>query len=413
MSAKTSSKIYAPVSAELAATYDERRMVRPAMPRMYLKDNVLQAARKRIAWLFDEFDNLVICTSGGKDSTVLTELALQIAREKNRLPLDVMFLDQELEWQETISYMRTVMYRPDVRPHWLQVPFTLSNATSKKDAWLNAWDPSVADIWMREKEDIAVKDNTFGTKRFKELFDAYAMHAWPDQKLVWLAGLRADENPGRSLGVTGGVTYGGETWGRKMRGAQHYTMYPIYDWSAVDIWKCIHENGWTYNQIYDVQYQQGINFRAMRISALCHEIAIKSLWTMQEISAETYRLVIRRLAGTDAAIKLGESNMLPSALPPMFKDWADYRDFLLPRLIENPEWIAKMQRTFEADDRWYENAPWLADLQRNHVHSILCNDWEFVRRDNFMSKNHIVRWLVWVREQAKQREMEGQNANAN
>ena len=406
-------RTFGPISKELAAEYHKDTMKAPAHPRMYLKDNVYEAARKRLAWLFDEFPNLVVCNSGGKDSTILTELALEIARDKGRLPLDVMFLDQELEWQETIEYMRTVMYRPDIRPHWVQVPFQLSNATSKDTAWLNAWDPSLESQWMRPKEPIGITENVYGTMRFKELFDAYAAHTWPGQKLVWLAGLRADESPGRTRGVTSQLTYGGETWGRKMTGKEHYSMYPIYDWSAVDVWKCIHEKGWKYNSIYDAQYQQGVRFREMRISALCHELALKSLWTLQEISPETYELVIKRLAGTDAVIKLGEDQMLVMKVPPMFRDWADYRDYLLPRLIQNPEWVEKMRAQFEADDEWYVNAPWFWELQRNHVQSILCNDWEFVRRANYMNKTHVLRYLMWSRIQVLRQAKEVENAIGN
>ena len=60
--------------------------------KFYLDDDVLTAGRKRMAMLFDEFEEIVVNFSGGKDSTVILELALEEARKRNRLPLNVFSL---------------------------------------------------------------------------------------------------------------------------------------------------------------------------------------------------------------------------------------------------------------------------------------------------------------------------------
>jgi len=53
--------------------------------------NVYDAAIKRFEYLFDNFDKVVVSFSGGKDSTVCLNLALEVAKKKNKLPLDVYF----------------------------------------------------------------------------------------------------------------------------------------------------------------------------------------------------------------------------------------------------------------------------------------------------------------------------------
>lgn len=67
------------------------------MKKILMPKTVLEAAKERIRRLFDEFENVVVSYSGGKDSTIVLELTLEIAREKGRLPQKVMFLDQEGE----------------------------------------------------------------------------------------------------------------------------------------------------------------------------------------------------------------------------------------------------------------------------------------------------------------------------
>ena len=106
--------------------------------KIYKKINVYDQALNRVRFLFEEFDNVVVGFSGGKDSTVVLNLALQIAEEQNRLPLKVMFIDQEAEWQNVIDYMHTIMEDERVDPMWMQIPFKIFNSTSNKNQWITA-----------------------------------------------------------------------------------------------------------------------------------------------------------------------------------------------------------------------------------------------------------------------------------
>ena len=42
--------------------------------KMYLNKTVFDAAKERISWLFDNFENVIVGVSGGKDSTVVLNL---------------------------------------------------------------------------------------------------------------------------------------------------------------------------------------------------------------------------------------------------------------------------------------------------------------------------------------------------
>ena len=89
---------------------------------IYTKQNVYDAAIERLEYLFDEFDEVICSISVGKDSTVVLNLCLEVAKKKNKLPLKVLFLDQEAEWQSVIEHIREVMNMKEIEPMWFQVP---------------------------------------------------------------------------------------------------------------------------------------------------------------------------------------------------------------------------------------------------------------------------------------------------
>ena len=89
--------------------------------KIYKKNNVYEEALNRIRFLYDEFDEVVVGYSGGKDSTVTLRLAVEVAREKGKLPVKALFIDQEAEWGAVIEHMREVQADPDVELLWYQI----------------------------------------------------------------------------------------------------------------------------------------------------------------------------------------------------------------------------------------------------------------------------------------------------
>lgn len=132
---------------------------------IYKETNVFEEAIKRINMIFDYNDEVIVSMSGGKDSTVVFNLALMIARERNRLPLKVFWLDQEAEWQNTVDYMDKIMHMPEVTPLWFQIPFQFPNnlSTANGKESLLIWDPEQKDKWVHPQSDISIKKCPFST----------------------------------------------------------------------------------------------------------------------------------------------------------------------------------------------------------------------------------------------------------
>lgn len=345
--------------------------------KIYKDQNVYDAALERIRYMFDEFPQVVVSMSGGKDSAVVFELCLQVAREKDRLPLKVMWLDQECEFQSTVDYMRDIFYMDEVEPYWLQIPFRLQNATSATDQWLMCW--GEGEEWVREKDPISIKENTYGTDRFQKLMEAFAEQTFGDQPTAILTGVRTEESPTRFIALTKDATYKGITWGNQINPKLGvYNFCPIYDWTYIDVWKAINDHGWKYNTYYNTMYQHGVPVRKMRVSNYFHETAVHALFMLQEVEPETYQRATQRISGLDAAVKMGRDDYFVYELPFMFKDWREYRDYLLKHLIIDPKYNEGFAKRFASMERRYPHEVGKG-MFKAQINAILANDVGFTK----------------------------------
>ena len=201
--------------------------------RIIKSTNVLEEAYKRYEYIFDEFENVVIGFSGGKDSTVTLEIALEIATKRNRLPLDVVFIDQEGEFENTITYMRRIRERPEINLHWYQMPIMINVSTNMTETHLFCWDEKDKHKWIRPKEEGSIGENVYCKKEtyFNDLFNAILRKDFSDKKTAFLGGVRTEEAPKRLRGLTMGDVYKGITWGKVVT-KQIIILYPLYDWTT-------------------------------------------------------------------------------------------------------------------------------------------------------------------------------------
>lgn len=354
--------------------------------RIFLNKDVLTAARERISYLFDEFPNVVVAYSGGKDSTVVFHLVMEEATKRGRLPQAVFWLDQEVEFADTVDMVKSVMYRDDVKPFWLQVPFKMENgASTQKGFWKYLWGVDDEDKWVRPKDPIAIHEADYLDKdtEFYDMFDKFIDHEYGDEPAILVGGMRAEESPTRALTLTYAPKYKDIAWAKRLKSknkeALHFTFYPIYDWSYTDVWHYIAENDFPYCKIYDKKFSQGEAISSMRVSSLQHAQALTGLKNLQELERENYNKIAKRLEGVSAINQLQSTALnVPKELPYMFRDWAEYRDYLVEHLVDDPEAKEMYKRHCKKQDQKFTVKSLLDEASKRLITAVLKNDYYLV-----------------------------------
>tara|TARA_R110000764_G_scaffold3378_11_gene14169 strand:- start:1153 stop:2319 length:1167 start_codon:yes stop_codon:yes gene_type:complete len=356
--------------------------------KIYSKENVHTEAIKRINRLFDDFENVVVGFSGGKDSTVCLNLTLMVAEQRNRLPLKVVWVDQEAEWQGTADYCEEVFADKRIKPMWFQIPMKWYNNLSSTEKYIHIWQKDKKHI--REQSDISIKENVYLDFGFNGLFEQIFKVHFPDQKSCYISGVRTEESPKRLMSLTSALTYKDITWGKKLNEKLgHYTFYPIYDWTYGDVWKFIFDNDIKYNRIYDSLFSHGVKVRNMRISNLHHETAIQNLLLIQEIEPDTWNKVAERVDGSNAVKHLkGSAFKCPKELPYMFNSWKQYALHLADNMIDDDEFIGTMNKEIKNHKKYMITNDVYIAFYRVIINTILAQDFDWTKFNNFTLSQH-------------------------
>jgi predicted phosphoadenosine phosphosulfate sulfurtransferase len=341
----------------------------------------LDAARRRIAFIFDHFEDIKVSVSGGKDSTVLAHLMLEEAKRRER-KIGVFFLDEEVVYQSTVdqvSYLMEEMAPEYTIPLWLQVEFNLTNATSLEERHLVAWEAGKHEIWMRPKKSYAIKYPPWNpdTQKIENREIGLGFYAVLEnfeacyEDAAFVVGLRGTEAPNRWRAVSKNpVEIGGNRvfWGTKK--GENYSLYPLYDWNYHDVWRYIYDEGLRYSRVYDYMFRKGMGVNEMRISSLIHERSFKSIVELPEFEPKTYEKLVERIKGIEFAQETGKraKSFRARKLPKNYDSWIVYRDFLL-ETHPDPEETAVFRKRFA---RHLENEY----VARQQVRQLLLNDTE-------------------------------------
>ena len=105
--------------------------------------NVYELAQERLKVIFNEFDNIYVSFSGGKDSGVLLNMCIDYIRKNNlKVRLGVFHMDYEIQYKMTIDYVdRMLEANKDILDVYrVCIPFRVATCTSMYQSFWRPWE---------------------------------------------------------------------------------------------------------------------------------------------------------------------------------------------------------------------------------------------------------------------------------
>ena len=115
-------------------------------------ENVYELIQKRLKFIFDEFDNIYVSFSGGKDSGVLLNLCIDYIRKHNlNRKIGVFHMDYEAQYKMTTDYVEeTFRQNLDILEiYHVCVPFKVVTCASMYQQFWRPWDEEMHANWVR------------------------------------------------------------------------------------------------------------------------------------------------------------------------------------------------------------------------------------------------------------------------
>jgi predicted phosphoadenosine phosphosulfate sulfurtransferase len=319
---------------------NDYRLTVKARKRTMLDVDVYTLACERVARLLDDFDGVAVAFSGGKDSTAVLNVTLEVANSDPRfarhLPLRVLHYDEEAIPYETEAYVRRVSQRDDVALEWMCLPFKHRNACSRTNPWWWPWAPEARELWCRPLPPEAITTlkgfpiNPPGARLTAP--DTNGLFVPPELgNVAMLMGIRGAESRTRAHAVTSVARHGDVNYIKKFDGPTGYgnvfKAYPIYDWRTSDVWTAPARLGWDHNEAYDRMAMMGISPGAQRCSPAFGEEPMQKLHMFAACFPEVWDKMCVRVPGAAAAARyattelysFGERPQKPPGMP-----WPDF-----------------------------------------------------------------------------------------
>jgi len=292
----------------------------------YLNKNVYEMSLERINYLYDRFDNIVVNFSGGKDSTAVLNLTIEVAKKRNKLPVKVVFFDEEAIHPPTIEYVKRVRERKDVDLEWYCLPVKHRNACSNEQPFWFCWNPDEKDLWIREMPEFAIKEHPkfkLGLS-FQEFSDR--MHPVEMGTVCMLVGIRTQESLRRFRAICSKKNDNFIT--SKADFKNTYKASPIYDWSSEDVWRAVSKFNWDYNKTYDVFNKTKLfgKYLTQRVCPPYGEEPLRGLWIYSQCFPEMWHKMLYRVKGVATAWRYGNTELYSVGLKnkPKGMTWREY-----------------------------------------------------------------------------------------
>lgn len=318
------------------------------MRKQYTEQNVYEALQKRLKFIFEEFDNIFVSFSGGKDSGLLLNLTQDF--QKKYYPnkkIGVFHQDFEAQYTVTTEYVDRTFKRiqHEVEPYWVCLPMATRTALSSYQMYWYPWDDTKEHLWVRPMPQysyvINLEHNPITTYHYRmyqedlsKQFSRWYRISHGNKKTVCLLGIRADESLQRYSAILNKkYGYKDECWISKQF-KDVWMASPIYDWSNSDVWHANYLFNYDYNKLYDLYYMAGLKPDQMRVASPFNDYAKDSLNLYRVIDPEIWTKLVGRVKGANFTSIYGKTKAMGyrNLKLPEGHTWESYTKFLLSTL---------------------------------------------------------------------------------
>lgn len=318
------------------------------MIKEYTDQNVYEALQERLKYIFEEFDNIFVSFSGGKDSGVLLNMTLDF--QKKYYPdkkIGVFYQDFEAQYSVTTEYVERTFekIKNETEPYWVCLPMAVRTALSSYQMYWYPWDDTKEEAWVRPMPEhpyvINLQNNPMTTYHYKmhqedlaKQFGRWYRMSHGNKKTVCLLGIRANESLQRYSGILNKkYGYKEKCWISKQF-KDVWAAFPMYDWTHNDVWHANYLFGYDYNKLYDLYYMAGLKPDQMRVASPFNDYAKDSLHLYRVIDPEIWAKMIGRVRGANFASIYGKTKAMGyrSLKLPEGHTWESYTKFLLDTL---------------------------------------------------------------------------------
>ncbi len=280
------------------------------MTKIYLEKNVLEAAEERLEIVFNEFDQVYFSVSGGKDSSVMVQLANRVAKRMNK-KFDVMYIDFEAQYRYTIEHIEVLKQLSQIRDFYhITLPLALRNAVSVLQPKWICWEEESKHLWVRDmpKDSINIHNCPFPWFKVGEEFEEFILQFgdWYQKKyggrIACGVGIRTDEslNRFRTIAMLNRkVMFKDYHWTTQLKLHEKplnvYNFYPIYDWAVEDIWGAVSQLDFQFNYIYELMYKNGLSIYEQRLCQPYGDDQKNGLNQFKALEYDTWSKVLNRV----------------------------------------------------------------------------------------------------------------------
>lgn len=313
--------------------------------------NVFEAANERLKTVFENFDNVYVSFSGGKDSGVLLNLTVDFLRKNYPdRKLGVFHIDYEAQYQMTTDYVDAELKKnADILDvHRICLPIAAKCATSMQQGHWIPWDADDKKLWVRDLPDDATHEGNHKFPWFlkgmwdydlQERFGQWLHERNNAKRTACLVGIRTDESLNRWRAIHSDRNqnkFEKYDWTLELSEGV-FNAYPIFDWKVDDVWIANQRNDWTYNELYDLFYKAGVPIGKQRVASPFHDSGIENLKLYKVIDPKNWAKMVGRTNGVNFAGLYGGTTAMgwKSIKLPKGHTWKSYMEFLLSTLPSN------------------------------------------------------------------------------